>query len=104
MRGAVLARGETCQVASIGRAVRAIEDVISPKLYALDEHRLDVSHLLAIARALREQIDWSQLQARTADFAYAKAFFTLVRELGIAPGGPGSSAAGRSRVRVVPGS
>ena len=37
-----------------------------------------------IARSLREQIDWDELRRRTDESAYAKPFFTLVEELGLA--------------------
>jgi hypothetical protein len=61
--------------------------------------------LLAIARSLREQIDWPQLRARTSGSPYSKAFFALVEEPGIAE--PGASPRGQraptSRVRVVDG-
>jgi hypothetical protein len=74
-------------------------------LYALDEHTLDYSRLLLIARALREQIDWPALRRRASGSPYAKAFMTLVEELGIAPGPERTRDAGageaRARVRVV---
>jgi Uncharacterised nucleotidyltransferase len=97
----VFARADTFAVMAINTPVMAIEDVLVTKLYSLDEHSLDFSPLLAMTRALREQIDWQQLQARTCESAYAKAFFTLVRELGIAPTLPSTPGA-RRRVRVVP--
>jgi hypothetical protein len=59
--------------------------VISTKLLALSEHSLDLEQLLQIARSLREALDWEEVRARTDDSPYARAFFTLVEELGIAP-------------------
>jgi hypothetical protein len=105
----VFARAEALSVMAQGMAVMALEDALVTMLYALDEHALDYSRLLLIARALREQIDWPALRARASDSPYAKAFFTLVEELGIAPRaarGPGvarDSASGEahSRVRVI---
>ena len=41
--------------------------------------------MLEIARALREQIDWDEVRERTASSPFAKAFFTLIEELGIVP-------------------
>ncbi len=67
--------------------------MITTKLSALTEHSLDYSGLLRIARALREQIDWDLVRERSGDTAYAKAFFVLVEELGVAPG---ATPAGRS--------
>jgi hypothetical protein len=49
------------------------------------EHELDYSGVLQIARALREQIDWRIVRDRTQGSPFAKAFFVLVEELGIAP-------------------
>lgn len=43
--------------------------------------------VLAIARSLREQIDWPSLRARVAASPYALAFFTPVEELRIAGAG-----------------
>jgi hypothetical protein len=40
--------------------------------------------MLEIARSLREQIDWDELRRRTDESPYAKPFFTLVEELGLA--------------------
>jgi hypothetical protein len=77
--------------------------VLATKLLALDEHHLDYSTLVQIVRALREQVDWSAVRERTGDSPFAKAFFVLVRELGIAEPGADEPARAdaRSRVRVV---
>ncbi|MGN6869963.1 MAG: nucleotidyltransferase family protein [Solirubrobacteraceae bacterium] len=101
----VFARGETISVMALGMPVMALEDALVTMLYALDEHTLDYSRLLAITRALREQIDWSALRRRASGSPYAKAFMTLVQELDIAPGlertreAPGGET--RARVRVI---
>jgi len=77
-------RAEEMAVLSVTVPVMALEDVLVAKLLSLDEQRdLDYSSLLAIARSLREQIAWDQVRERTADSPYAKAFFTLVEELGL---------------------
>jgi hypothetical protein len=86
----VLARGDEIPVLAVTTHVMALEDVLATKLLALDEHRLDYSSLIRIARALREQIAWDDLRARTSDSPYAKAFFTLVEELALVePAGQG---------------
>jgi hypothetical protein len=72
-------------------------------LCAIDEHTLDYSRVVAIARALREQIDWARLHARTSSSPYAGAFFTLVESIGIAHARLGAGGDGRDRVRVLPG-
>jgi hypothetical protein len=65
--------------------VASLEDVIAAKLFALGEHEADYGPILEMARSVREQIDWSEVRDRTAGSPFAKAFFTLVEELGIVP-------------------
>ncbi len=97
----VLQRADVIPVMSVATPVMTPEDMFVTMLFALDEHCLEYGGLVGIARALREQVDWSQLRARTAASPYAKAFFTLIEELGIVPG-TATPAAGPPRVRVVP--
>ncbi len=85
MTDEVIERGDTLNVLSMEMRVMALEDVLTTKLEALTEHSLDYAGVLQIARALREQIDWEIVRERTHGSAYAKAFFVLVEELGIAP-------------------
>jgi hypothetical protein len=98
----VFARADDLSVAAVRTPVMALEDVLVTKLCALDEHSLDYSQLVGIARATREQIDFRSLAARTAHTPYASAFFALVRELGIAPGLGTAESEPTRRVRVVP--
>ncbi len=99
----VLARAETIAVAAVSTPVLALEDVLVTMLCAIDEHTLDYSRLVAIARSLREQIDWAQLRARTAASPYARAFFTLAEGLAIAPVHTAGRRAAGSRIRVLTG-
>jgi len=99
MTDEVVERADTISVMAITTPVMALEDVLVTMLYALDEHALDYSRLLAITRALREQIDWPSLRTRAGGSPYAKAFVTLVEELGIAPAAAPDAA--RARVRVL---
>lgn len=102
----VLARADTIPVMSVATPVMAVEDMLITMLFSMDEHCVDYGPVVGIVRALREQIDWPSLRARCAGSAFAKAFLTLVEELGIAPraGSAGSAgAAGQGRVRVIPG-
>jgi Uncharacterised nucleotidyltransferase len=96
-----LARAQSMAVMSITTPVMAVEDMLVTMICAIDEHSLDYGALIAIARSLREQIDWPELRNRTAGNPYGKAFFTLVQELGIAPAQFGRPR-GRSHVRVLP--
>jgi hypothetical protein len=98
---AVFERADQISVLAVSTPVMALDDVLATKLNALSEHTLDYRPTLAMARSLREQIDWQRLRASTSGSPFAKAFFTLVDELGIAP--PAALAAGPSaaHVRVV---
>jgi hypothetical protein len=103
MTDEVLERADTVPVMAVATPVMALEDVLVTMLCALDEHALDYSRLVAIARALREQVDWERLRARTGDSPYARAFFTLVESLGIAPAAARVGPGARARVRVLDG-
>jgi hypothetical protein len=94
----LLERGDFLHVLGITIPVMSIEDVLATKLLALHEHELDFTPVVRIARSVREQIDWRYLRSRTTDSPYARAFFVLCEELGIAPGGP---AAAGAEVRLV---
>jgi predicted nucleotidyltransferase len=78
-------RADELEVNAVRMHVASLEDVIAAKLLALGEHEVDYSPILEMARSVREQVDWTQVRARTEGSPYAKAFFTLVKELGIIP-------------------
>jgi predicted nucleotidyltransferase len=103
----VLARGEELSVLGMEVRVMALEDVMVTKLNAITEHAMRFESLLAISRALREQVDWAQVRARTEDSPFARAFFVLLEGLGVlpAPAGVVPATAGRRgvAVRVVTG-
>lgn len=80
----VLERGEALNVAGMQVPVMAIDDIMVTKLLALDEHDADYPGLISIARALREQIEWSGLRERTSSSPFARAFFVIADGLGIA--------------------
>jgi hypothetical protein len=96
----VIARGEDLSVLGMEIRVMALEDVMATKLMALTEHALRYEGLLQIARALREQIDWADVRARTAESPFARAFFVLLEGLEIIPATP-QRAPSEPRVRVV---
>lgn len=79
----VFERAEDLEVHATRLRVAALEDVFVQKLLALSEQQLDYSSVLELARALREQVDWDEVRARTGDAPLAKAFFTLLEELEI---------------------
>lgn len=80
-----LDRAEEMEVQATRMRVLAVTDILATKLLALQEHEVDYDSVLEISRALREQVDWDDLRARTEQSPYAKAFFTLVEELGVMP-------------------
>jgi predicted nucleotidyltransferase len=76
-------RADDVEVEAVGMKVMALEDVLVTKLLALDEQALDYKSLLQMARPIREQVNWADVRARTADSPYAAAFFALVEGLGV---------------------
>jgi hypothetical protein len=82
----ILGRADVMRVASLDVPVASMEDVLTPKLLAFDEHYLDYTGALRAARALREQIDWDVLRDKTCHSPYAKGFFCLLEALEIIPG------------------
>ncbi|HEY8585022.1 MAG TPA: hypothetical protein VIL49_18835 [Capillimicrobium sp.] len=76
-----LERAETLPVAAIDMPVLRLEDVLTAKLLAFNDHYLDYTGPLLIARALREQIDWQRLAKATEASPYARAFIFLVEQL-----------------------
>jgi predicted nucleotidyltransferase len=79
----LIERSPEAEVMALRVHVSTLEDVMVAKLLALTEQEPDFSAALEWARALREQIDWDDVRARTEASPFAKAFFTLVEGLGI---------------------
>jgi hypothetical protein len=63
--------------------VLAPTQVVIQKLRALNEQHCDFAPLLSAVRAVREQVDWEQVQKSTADNDFAAAFLLLAARLGI---------------------
>jgi hypothetical protein len=101
MTDEVFERADTREVLAIGVSLMALEDVFATKLLSLDEHNADYQSVLLMARSLREQIDWEHLRERTEGHAFARAFFVLVEDLGIAPAAGASEARAAANVRVI---
>jgi predicted nucleotidyltransferase len=81
----LLDRAEELEVYAVRMPVLTVTDVLATKLLALKEHEIDLSPTIEIARALREQVDWVELERLTDGSPFAKAFITLARELELAP-------------------
>jgi hypothetical protein len=96
----VMGRGDRLSVSGMWVDVMALEDVLTTKLMALDEHGLDYEKLVQIGRSLREQVDWGEIKARTDGSPYARAYLTLLEDLGVVSQVP-EREAGRPRVRLA---
>lgn len=81
----VIARGDEMSVEAMQIRVMDLDDILTTKLFALDEHSADYRDLILITRSLREQIAWAQLRERTAASPFAAAFFALADGLEISP-------------------
>jgi len=92
MSDEVFARGQVIGLFGMDLQVMALDDILVTKLMALDEHSLDLSQLLLIARALRENIDWRSIEERTAESPYARPFFALIEALELDRVAPAESA------------
>jgi hypothetical protein len=98
---ALIERGEVMSVLGMEMRVMALEDVLVTKLMALSEHSLRYESLLAIARALRERVDWNDVRGRTSESPFARAFFVMLEGLGVLPGAKPTTGSHGTRVRVL---
>jgi hypothetical protein len=81
---ALLGRADELEVQAVAMPVIAADDLLLTKLLALSEHHADYESVLEVGRALREQIHWDEVRARTSSSPFARAYFVLAEELGIA--------------------
>ena len=81
----LLARAEELDVCSVMMPVVGATDLVIGKLLPLTAHYCDLSGPLALARALREQVDWRLVRDETAESPYAAAFLLLGERLGVVP-------------------
>jgi hypothetical protein len=96
------ANAEILSVMSVDMPVMAVDDVLVTKLSAFEEHYIDFVGVLSVARALREQIDWSEARHRLAGNAFATGFFAMAEALGVAPPArPALASVDEPRIRVT---
>jgi Nucleotidyl transferase of unknown function (DUF2204) len=57
--------------------------IVIAKLRSLTGHYCDFAPLLLVVRAVREQLDWTEIRKTTRDHPFAEAFLFLVERLGI---------------------
>ncbi|MEU7633063.1 hypothetical protein AB0C34_24310 [Nocardia sp. NPDC049220] len=79
----LLDRATVMRIGPTAAPVISGTDLMVDKILVFDAHRLDLSPVLHIARDVREQVDWTQVRARTAGSPYARAFLGLLDDLGI---------------------
>ena len=79
----LIERGEEREVEAMTMRVLSAEDLLVSKLMAMTEHSINYRSCLEIARALREQIDWEDVRARTDASPFGRAFFVIAKGLGI---------------------
>jgi hypothetical protein len=77
----VFGRSQQLTVCAMRTRVMALEDVFSTKLLSMNDNSLDYGPLIKMARAVREQVDWDEVRARTRESPYARGFFALAAEL-----------------------
>lgn len=73
------------EVLSVCMPVMTATQVVWSKLRALDEHSSDFGAQLPTLRALREQVDWADVEERVGDNDFAAALLFLGRRLEIVP-------------------
>jgi hypothetical protein len=76
-------RATELEVSALTVLVASADDLLVTKLLAITEQSPDYRAILEIARALREQVDWDDVEERTCASPFARAFFTLGEGLGI---------------------
>ncbi|MGY1670689.1 nucleotidyltransferase family protein [Geodermatophilus sp. SYSU D00710] len=79
----LIERAEDRAVLSVHMPVLAATDILVTKLMTLDEHYCDFSRLFPVARALREQVDWTTVRQEVADNDFAVVFLDLLGRLGV---------------------
>lgn len=77
------ARAEQLEVLAQPMLVASSTDILATKVLSLTEQEPDFGRSLAIARTLREQIDWDLLWGQTSASPFARAFRALCEGLGI---------------------
>jgi hypothetical protein len=92
---AMFSRADLLEVKGLLLHVASVDDVLITKLLSLTEQEPDFGPVLAIARALREQIDWERVERQTFSSPFARAFFTLVEGLEILRDSPSEHCAVR---------
>lgn len=81
----VFERAVPAYVSAIPILCMAPDDMLSAKLLVCAPSMLDFTSPMQLARELREQIDWQEVERRVQDNACALGFFDVARRLGVDP-------------------
>jgi hypothetical protein len=81
--GVPVTREELADVESVAMPVLSATVLLEQRLNALEEHACDFARQLPVARAVREQVDWDEVRAVTADNPFAVSFVFLLERLGV---------------------
>lgn len=79
----VVEDADELEVISVKMPVLSATEVLVQKLLALDEHYCDFGPMLAVVRALREQVDFARVREETAGSPFAAAVLYLAERLEI---------------------
>lgn len=71
------------EVESVEMPVLGATSLMADKLNALDEHACDLAKVLPAARAVREQVDWSDVAEQTRANDFAVVALILLARLGV---------------------
>jgi Uncharacterised nucleotidyltransferase len=83
----VLEASTEVEVLSVRMPVLAATDLMVQKLAVLTERYCDLTHVLPVARAMREQVDWDVVRKQTAENPFAEAVLFLLERLEVVPTG-----------------
>ena len=79
----VVEDADMLEVISVQMPVLSATEVLVQKLLALDEHYCDFGPMIAVVRALREQVDFDRVREETSESAFAAAVLFLLERLDI---------------------
>ncbi|NYI46915.1 putative nucleotidyltransferase [Nocardioides aromaticivorans] len=75
---------EVMEVESVQMPVLPATVLMADKLGAMEEHACNLTPVIPAARAIREQVDWAEVQRRTEGNPFAEACLVLLRRLDVA--------------------
>jgi len=75
---------EVMEVESVQMPVLPATVLMADKLGAMEEHACNLTPVIPAARAVREQVDWAEVQRRTDGNPFAEACLVLLRRLDVA--------------------